>query len=1392
MPHRSPHGPDAFVGLLARLYARAASHPDALLYTFYGEDGREVQRCTNASLVAAVDAMSGFLTRERGLRPGDVALLVYPPSLDFAVAVLGCMVAGVIPAPVYPPNPFRLEQGLETFERIAEDCGARVALTTRSYARSRRMGQVARFIRGGAKWATELAWVPTDRVKPGQYAASRVGAPGPGDLALLQYTSGATSAPKGVMITHGNLIHQIDANRDTLGLSEDSRLVTWVPQYHDFGLISGLLSVAGGNGMLALFSPLSFVSRPALWIELLSLLQATHTAAPNFGYELAVRKTTPEQRAGWDLRSLVVAMNAAEPVRASTVARFCEAFAVSGFNPAAMNPAYGLAEHTVGVTVGGTGQRCVDRDALARHEVVCVSDGAAAGVRLVGCGRPWVDIAVRIVDPESQSALAADQVGEIWVDSPSKAAGYYGRPELSAEVFEARIEGEPDRGWLRTGDMGFLHDGELYICGRLKDMLILQGRNLYPQDIEDAARGAHERVRPGGLAAFVVDHPGDDERPDELVLLVELRGERPSPDEGRAIAAAVQRAVRQQCEVACASVALGAPGLVLKTTSGKLRRRACRERWLAADRAGAIWHVESYQVAERATASGPGGAPIAAGPTGSLAQRIQLLAAELIGLADPDELDAEAPLFIQGLTSMLAVDLCGRLSEELGRPIPVTALFQHASISALADVIQRGGERSASRGGAVTDEALRLAPGGRVAIIGGGPAGVTAAVELVAKGATVTLFERGAAVGGKVVAAPVDGRTYELGQLLFFPTYRRVLERVVEHGLPLVPAVLRNNAQQLDGAVVPVNNDETVAWARQVVALAGHRADPSASMRRLPEALMQPVGEWLASVGMPPPPVGILDLWTGFGYGLLNSQVPAAYLITLAAMITERVEVALLDGQNADLWTAEVEELSETGAFELHLDTLVERIEPVPGGVQVTLEGGEQRRFDAAILAVPHGPARRILPAAHPAQAHLPKYRTYEYVVTVADVDAEAWPTHGTFFENMVVGREGHMLDYNHRYSETRLLILSQYGRDAAGARIPDAQLEAMLEEDITRAGGRLEAVRVRRRWTYFPHLSSEDLRADTLGALDATQGWGGIILAGSYLSIEMLEHTVAHTQELIRQRVAVVAPDDLFAALACDPIYGPLATSVLSDADPWGGLRLGGWVVRPAVAADRDEVTRLDREEYGWLGEDAVEGPESIAHQIALLNGGDQKWLWVLERDGEMVGWTVLQPTRKHPSSFSSWADATDGGRLTGTFDPRGTNLYLVAAGASGDQPKAAHDLIVLNNVRLMRANGIQTAFCCLGMPGFAAEHEASGVEPEAYMRRTTPDGAPADPLMAFFRQLWPGEHAPPRLLLDGYPPDQFSGGHGVSTRVDIKDPDAVMKGLLVRLWVGRDTLGV
>lgn len=953
-----------FKSIFSALQHNLDVNPDRLVYSFANEQGQIDQALTWRDMNAKTDALTGFLRTRCALQPGTRVLLVYPPSIDFILAFVACLRAGLIPVPVYPPNPMQADNGMDAFNRIATNCDAQLVLTNRQYSRARKMGAIQDLVTfKPTKWAVSLDWVTTDDINAGDYAPVHGPTAKPDDVALIQYTSGSTSAPKGVVITHGNLSHQLEYTRIAMKTDADSRAVFWVPQYHDLGLIGGILNALGGNAHLILFSPLAFIKRPALWFDIMHKMRATHTAAPNFAYELALRKTTPEQRAKWDLSSLQMVMSAAEPVRAHTMRRFVEAFAVSGLKAEAYLPAYGLAEHTVAVSFNGGIITHVDKNKLESQRLVVTSDTATENtLELVSSGTWQEDVKLRIVNPETLAVCADNAVGEVWVDSPSKAAGYWKMEQENARSFTASLAVDDGVRYLRTGDLGFLHDGQLYICGRLKDMLILAGKNIYPQDIEDSIQHADDAIKPGGMAAFAVDVKNGALTEEKLVLLVEVRDPKYKKAHLQQLAQKLQRAVLENHQTPCHAIVLTPVGTVLKTTSGKVRRQACRQLWMEGtlqkkalyvlQTAHGVTTSSSKELASSAAKAKQSGNKNKAGKQQTMTPReamMQKIAAQMLNMPSPDAIDIHQPLTQQGMGSLIAVEFCQEYETAALEELSITQFFNYPTISTLCKVLETSGE---------SNESLDM------------------------------LFQD----------------------------------------------------------------------------------NPSKTVKEL------------------------------------------------------------------------------------------------------------------------HGLRHYLL---------------------------------------------------NNRFGKT--------------------------------------------------------------------------------------------------------------------------------------GFRIGDWGVRPATLEDVPEIHRLDQQEYGWLGEDATDDADFIHHQVKTLNSSTTPWLWLLEKKStlhstmDIVGWYIMQPTHKAPGEITSWADATDHGRLTGTFDPAGKNLYIVAGGITREHTKQAHRLMVLNALSLMHKHNMNHVFACLAMPGFSEARASEGVEADEYIRLEHANGMPRDAFLAFFKELWAGEHHPLRLLVNGYPPDQRSGGHGVCACVNV-----------------------
>ena len=547
------------------------AQPEKRLYTFLDIDGRERESYTYRSFLERSTDIAIYLSEKAGLRNGDRVLLVYPPGLEIIAAFFACARIGVIAVPAYAPSPISLEAGLPKLKLIARDCGAKAALTTRGFLRSHRLTKQRLYqLFNDTPMLLDRGWLTTDDVHGFGPSPARQ-APNP--VLFLQYTSGSTSDPKGVVVSHRNVI----ANAQS-AIQHCPIAVSWLPQYHDMGFIGSYMYPVILGGECYGFSPLDFLRRPALWMEAISRVRATSTSAPNFAYDYCLRedKLPDEALRSIDLSSLQFMMNAAEPVRPDTFRRFRERFQHYGLPPEAYMVAYGLAENTLAVSLRGRQTLTVNKLLLQQRTLhVEPAQQNNNQVQLVSCGKPLEGIDLRVVDPDLRTDLGEDRIGEIWLDGESKCSGYWNKPDLSRETFQVTIANDrTGHGYLRTGDLGFLHEGEIFVCGRAKDLIIVRGVNYYPQDIEAIVEGASPEIRKGCTTAFSVDVDGEA----RVVVVAEVKNARRLPD-----AAAIALAIRTQYFIEPHTVAFVRRRSVSKTTSGKLSRSKVRETWLSGE-----------------------------------------------------------------------------------------------------------------------------------------------------------------------------------------------------------------------------------------------------------------------------------------------------------------------------------------------------------------------------------------------------------------------------------------------------------------------------------------------------------------------------------------------------------------------------------------------------------------------------------------------------------------------------------------------------------------------------------------------------------------------------------------------------------------------------------------
>jgi thioester reductase-like protein len=560
--------------ILDKLDSLGDQHPHRLLYSFIDLNGKQIGAYSYESFLHRTKVIAGHLRKEHGFASQDRLLLAYPPGLEMICAFFGCVRAGLIPVPVYPPSSHGFQSALYKMVHIAKDCQAAGILTSRDYLGSLKTNLARSGVSASGldvDYISGLRWVVTEDFVDTFSDETFNGA---SNILFLQYTSGSTRDPKGVMVTHENILHNCPLVID----HPAPVVVTWLPQYHDMGLIGCYLYPALTGGTTYGFAPTDFIQRPALWFDAIKTYRASASAAPNFAYDYCLRagRISKESLETCDLSSLRLLMVAAEPVKPDTYKRFLQAFQPHGLKSESFFVAYGLAENTLAVSLGGRNIISVNKNgiALGKARMTTEVSEIGAATQIVSCGTPLPGITVKIVDPEKHVALEPGRIGEIWIAGGSKCLGCWNNPELTLKLFHARlVDDSPyDDGYLRTGDMGFFHDGELFVCGRIKDMIILRGQNYYPQDIEEVVEKASGLIRTNCVAAFQIN---EDSEP-ALAIVAEVKNPKALPD-----ALKIAAAVRNYLNLEVALISFIAPRAIPRTSSGKIMRHITKSMWLA-------------------------------------------------------------------------------------------------------------------------------------------------------------------------------------------------------------------------------------------------------------------------------------------------------------------------------------------------------------------------------------------------------------------------------------------------------------------------------------------------------------------------------------------------------------------------------------------------------------------------------------------------------------------------------------------------------------------------------------------------------------------------------------------------------------------------------------------
>jgi amino acid adenylation domain-containing protein len=653
--------------LIELLRWRLLHEPDQLGYIFLSDEEEKEIHLTYEKLDRQAHGIA--LSLQRLAAGPQRVLLLYPPGPEFIAGFFGCLYAGMIAVPAYPA---RNSRGVPRLRAIVADAQARVVLTTSSVL------SMAKLLFAQAPDLEALHWLPTDNVIAGIDENWREPDIGDDAIAFLQYTSGSTGTPKGVMLSHANLLHNAGLVYDAVEHTSADKYVSWLPTFHDMGFMAGILQPLYAGIPVILMSPITFLQNPIRWLQAISRYKATTSGGPNFAYELCVRKISPQQRETLDLSSWSVAFNGAEPIRPETLKRFAKAFEPCGFRGETFYPCYGLAEATLIVSGGRKAAMPVVKtfqaSGLQNGRAIEAWAASQDTQSLVSCGTSLGSMKIAIIDPQSLTRCARGEVGEIWLSGSSVAQGYWNRLDETERAFRAYISSTGEGPFLRTGDLGFIQDGELFITGRLKDLIIIRGLNHYPQDIELTVEQCHPSLRPGCGAAFALEVGGED----RLVVAQEI--DRHPKADLNSIINKIRQEVAEEHELQLYAVLLVKSGSIPKTSSGKIQRQACKEGFLT----GSL----SVEVEWQSTATSESQAEVGAStsPPQTVVDTQEWILRQLgakTGIATYD-IGLNEPITQYGLDSLMAIELTQSIEANLGVTLPISILFQGTSVAELA------------------------------------------------------------------------------------------------------------------------------------------------------------------------------------------------------------------------------------------------------------------------------------------------------------------------------------------------------------------------------------------------------------------------------------------------------------------------------------------------------------------------------------------------------------------------------------------------------------------------------------------------------------------------------------------------------------------------------------
>jgi len=550
---------------------RSINEPNRLAYRFLSDGEQDEKLLSYSELDRRARSIGALL--QLSVKPGDRVLLLFQPGLDFIAAYFGCLYAKVLAVPAYPPHPARLEISLPLIRRISTDADAAAVLLNSSlYHAITKQNSTREEFAGMKLLVTDdnKLFVNADQWRQPDIHAN--------DVAFLQYSSGSTTIPKGVMVTHKNLMHNLGLIENCFEVSKEDHGVIWLPPYHDMGLIGGMLQPIYSGASFTLLPHLMFLQRPLRWLQVISRFKATISGGPNFAYHLCIKKIRPEQREQLDLSRWRVAFNGAEPIYHQTLDQFADYFASCGFRKEAFAPCYGLAESTLFVVGGIKNGTPLTNNFLIdgiRQNLVIDSHGENASTQtMVSCGHVNAEQKIEIVNTETHEPCSPGEIGEIWINGNSVANGYWNKPAETELNFNAKLSTNNEQKFLRTGDLGFLHEDELYVTGRLKNIIISEGKNHYSHDIERTVEESHTAIRSLGCAAFSIPHDGHE----DVIIVIECEHKLHGKEEE--IGKAVREAVSLNHGLKVNAIKLTKPGSIPRTTSGKIKHFLCKQYYL--------------------------------------------------------------------------------------------------------------------------------------------------------------------------------------------------------------------------------------------------------------------------------------------------------------------------------------------------------------------------------------------------------------------------------------------------------------------------------------------------------------------------------------------------------------------------------------------------------------------------------------------------------------------------------------------------------------------------------------------------------------------------------------------------------------------------------------------